>query len=123
MEIDELTNVPYNFTDYFNISVSGAEHQIYYYFEGFETLGVQGVYTIDGVTNRTDLVNYNVETGEETIINAASIDSVNAERKAVSVTYYDLTGRELANPSSGLVIKRTVYSDGTVRSVKSMIKQ
>lgn len=123
MEIDELTNVPYNFTDHFDISVSGAEHQIYYYFEGFETLGVQGVYTIDGVTNRTDLVNYNVETGEETTINAASIDSVDAERKAVSVTYYDLTGREHANPSSGLVIKRTVYSDGTVRSVKSMIKQ
>ncbi len=63
------------------------------------------------------------ETGQ--ILNAARCDvsgysavgSVEADAKPVKTEYYDMTGNRVCRPS-GIVIKVTRYSDGTVRSSK-----
>ena len=120
---DELTNIPYNYTDSWDIEVDGSNHGLYYYMEGFETLGVQAIYTVDGITNKSALVNYNIETGETNEIDPAGISAIMASKEVTSVEYYDLTGRKLDNPTTGLVIKRTTYSDGSVKSIKRVIRQ
>lgn len=122
---DELTNVPYDYTDLWDITVNGPQHSIYYYFDGFETIGVQSIYTVDGVTNKSDLVTYNVETGETNTVKdpTTSLETLVGSREVKEVTYYDLTGRKLASPATGsLVIKRTTYTDGSVESMKYMSK-
>lgn len=120
---DELTNIPYNYTDSWDIEVDGSNHGLYYYMEGFETLGVQAIYTVDGITNKSALVNYNIETGETNEIDPAAISAITASKEVTGVEYYDLTGRKLDNPTTGLVIKRTTYSDGSVKSIKRVIRQ
>lgn len=120
---DELTNIPYNYTDSWDIEVDGSNHGLYYYMEGFETLGVQAIYTVDGITNKSALVNYNIETGETNEIDPAGISAITASKEVTGVEYYDLTGRKLDNPTTGLVIKRTTYSDGSVKSIKRVIRQ
>lgn len=120
---DELTNIPYNYTDSWDIEVNGSYHGLYYYMEGFETLGVQAIYTVDGITNKSALVNYNIETGETNEIDPAGISAITASKEVTGVEYYDLTGRKLDNPTTGLVIKRTTYSDGSVKSIKRVIRQ
>lgn len=120
---DELTDIPYNYTDSWDITVDGSYHGLYYYMEGFETLGVQAIYTVNGVTNKSALVNYNIETGETNEIDPAGISAITASKEVTGVEYYDLTGRKLDNPTTGLVIKRTTYSDGSVKSIKRVIRQ
>ncbi len=47
-----------------------------------------------------------------------AIESMAGDKKPASVTYYDLQGRKLDAPANGICIKRSVYSDGTVKSEK-----
>ncbi len=47
-----------------------------------------------------------------------AIESMAGNKKAVSVSYYDMQGRKLASPANGVCVERSVYSDGTVSSKK-----
>lgn len=49
---------------------------------------------------------------------ASAIETVESDASVVSVTYYDLNGRQCTDQSSGIVIRRIQYSDGTVKSQK-----
>lgn len=49
--------------------------------EGFETLGVQAIYTVDGITNKSALVNYNIETGETNEIDRQAYRQSQHQRK------------------------------------------
>ena len=51
-----------------------------------------------------------------------SVDSLNADRKPVAETWYDLSGRRVANPANGIYIRRIEYSDGSTRSLKTVLK-
>lgn len=48
----------------------------------------------------------------------SSVSDVNAERQVASVAYYDLMGRQSAEPQQGINIKVTRYTDGTSASEK-----
>ena len=120
LDYDELTDIPYNYTEDYDIGISGSSRTLYFFFDGAETMGVQGVYTVDGVTNKTNIISYVLATGETT--NSAGIDSITDAKQVSSTVYYDLTGHKVTNPSAGLYIKKTVYTDGTVKSTKSFMK-
>lgn len=120
--IEEITNIPYNFADDWDFYVKGSQHTLYYFVDGFETIGVQAVYTIDGVTNKSDLVNFNMETGETNIVKPAALETIEGAKEVSATVYYDLTGRKVDTPSNGLFIKKTTYSDGTVKTVKRAVK-
>lgn len=113
LDYDELTEVPYQYTDQYDIILSEsdlAKHTIYYYFQGNESIGVQTIYKSDnGQTYYSDPV----------IIDAAKVKSVvNDKAEVSSEVYYDITGRAIANPQTGLYIKKSIYSDGSVKAVK-----
>lgn len=44
------------------------------------------------------------------------IKNASADAKAMSVTYYDLSGRKVQNPKHGVFVKKTVMSDGKVKT-------
>ncbi len=113
---DEITDIPYYFTDDYDFVANGARHMVTFYCEGMETVGVQGFYTVDGVTKASEILTYDVA--------AAGIGAVRSDvaKEVSGITYYDLTGREIARPASGMFIQKTVYADGSVESVKKIVK-
>lgn len=55
---------------------------------------------------------------------SAGVDNVSIDdAEPVSTTYYNLSGMLIPEPQSGLVIKKTVYSNGKVKASKLLIRK
>lgn len=52
----------------------------------------------------------------------AGINANVADKKLNSVTYYDLSGRKVNYPASGVYVKRMAYADGSVRTEKVSLR-
>ena len=113
---EEITDVPYNFNDGYDIYDYGTEKQIYFYTTGFEKIGVRSTYTADnGESKDSEIAWYYVNGG------TVGINAAEAGAKGVkSVVYTDLSGRRVAKPVRGIYIKTEVYDDGTQKSVKML---
>lgn len=113
---EEMTDVPYDFTDSYDIYDYGTEKMIYFYTTGFEKIGVRSTYTADnGESKDSEIAWYYVNGG------TVGINAAEAGAKGVkSVVYTDLSGRRVAKPVRGIYIKTEVYDDGTQKSVKML---
>lgn len=54
---------------------------------------------------------------------ASSINQVNSNKTIVSEKFFDILGREVSNKSKGLIIKRQVYDDGTIATLKTLVRK
>lgn len=55
---------------------------------------------------------------------SSSIETADAQGKTVKTRcYYNIDGQQIAEPGHGLFIERTVYTDGSVKSIKKFRKQ
>lgn len=116
MLTEEMTDIPYDFDDGYDIYNYGTEKMIYFYTTGFEKMGVRSTYTADnGESADSDVAWYHLT---PTGITAAS----GAAKGVESVFYTDLSGRRTLNPAKGLYIKTEVYDDGTQKSVKMLMR-
>lgn len=112
---ENMTVVPYNFTDYYDIDVAGK--QVYIYGDDIDqwtAIGVKSIYTV-GDKSR--------ESRESEIfwypLSATAIDAISTSNVA-ETTYYDLQGRKVDANATGLLIKQMRMQDGTTRAVKVM---
>ncbi len=112
---ENMTVVPYNFTDYYDIDVAGK--QVYIYgddIDEWNAIGVKSIYTV-GDKSR--------ETRESEIfwyqLKPTAISEVNTNN-VVETNYYDLQGRKVDANTTGLLIKQMRMQDGTTRAVKVM---
>ena len=112
---ENMTVVPYNFTDYYDIDVAGK--QVYIYgddIDEWNAIGVKSIYTV-GDKSR--------ETRESEIfwyqLKPTAISEVNTNN-VVETNYYDLQGRKVDANSTGLLIKQMRMQDGTTHAVKVM---
>lgn len=112
---ENMTVVPYNFTDYYDIDVAGK--QVYIYgddIDEWSAIGVKSIYTV-GDKSR--------ETRESEIfwyqLKPTAISEVNTNN-VVETNYYDLQGRKVDANATGLLIKQMRMQDGTTRAVKVM---
>jgi len=112
---ENMTVVPYNFTDYYDIDVAGK--QVYIYgddIDEWNAIGVKSIYTV-GDKSR--------ETRESEIfwyqLKPTAISEVNTNN-VVETNYYDLQGRKVDANATGLLIKQMRMQDGTTRAVKVM---
>lgn len=93
----DMTDIPYNFTDGgYDFSVSGTRHTVVIY-EELGVVGVQSVNVAGDKTFRSDIV--------WTDGQVSGIGSVAADSEADAVIY-DLTGRRVDNPATGIYIRR-----------------
>jgi hypothetical protein len=74
-------------------------------------IGIQLNYTVDGITNKSDIVYL------EVYDKPSAVNELNAGKTVSSVKYFNLAGQEMAQPS-GLTIQLTTYSDGTTSATK-----
>jgi hypothetical protein len=117
---EEMTLIPYGFTDGWSI-VNGA---LFITENLFTSLGVQAVYTVDDVTNYSNVVSVDLD-GNVTVTPAPQgIDGLNnvAAKQIASVAIYDAEGRKLNAAQQGVNIVKMVASDGSVKTVKMFKK-
>lgn len=102
----DMTEVPYNFTDNYDIFVTAEYgHTIYLYTGGYDRVGVQSIYRGAGEERRSDI---GWSDGEVTDGIAATTTAATAP-----AARYDLQGRRITKPTRGISIVR--MADGTVR--------
>lgn len=114
---DVMTEIPYNFTaglSYDDIANTNSVHTFYWYQTDFDKFGVQTTYTYNGEANSSNIVYYDL-TGIEAVKN-------DEMKQLNSVSYTDIAGRTVAQPTNGLYIKTAHFSDGTTKSVKILKK-
>ena len=111
---EDITVVPY---ELYSSSVDFHANYCYFYrtnAEGFEPLfteniGIQVYYTVDGVTNASNIA--------WLIPHYVNVEEVNAAKTVANVRYFNVAGQEIAQPE-GLTIRVTTYTDGTTSAAK-----
>lgn len=110
-----MTDIPWSYRDSWDFYTEGVYHTVYYFFTGFETLGVQSIYDESESADRTKLLRSDLIT----VSANGGVSEVATDSKVVKdMRYFDLQGREVANPKEGLYIRSITYSDGTVSNSK-----
>ena len=112
MLTEELSQVPYSFTDGYDFSEYQGQKIIYLNDPAIDTynkIGVKSIYTGGGESHETQVQWY-------TIKNYVGIDALNAEQ--VSESFIDLQGRKAGETTKGLLIRQTRQADGTVKNQK-----
>lgn len=110
---EEMTDVPFGFTDRANFTNYAGLYNVYLYVTGFERIGVQMVYKGGGETRKSAIVYCDATDG---------ISRVTSHGAAVSRTFTDLSGRRVAAPEKGIYVETVTYADGTQQSVKRVAK-
>ena len=109
---EDMTEVPYSYTDEYDIQYeSGTNyHYVYFYFNTMKKLGVRMVYNApDGNKYYSRISSVDVD--------FSGVDEISAEN-VKSEEYYDLLGRRVDSTAKGVVIKRTTLTDGSKISSK-----
>ncbi len=109
----DMTEIPYGFSGY-----DFYLRRVYFYRTNTGDnpmftwrIGIQLNYTVDGVTNKSDIVYLNVYD------HPSAVNELNDGKAVADVRYYNLSGQQIEQPS-GLTIKVTTYSDGTTTATK-----
>lgn len=114
---EEMTDVPIDFTENNDIMKDGSTRAIYFYVEGFETIGVQELYKDGDTEYRSEMAKYSVdEDGNITAINNKNVDDFSRTLKGVS--YTDISGRTISKPNKGIFLKTLRYADGSMKTIK-----
>lgn len=112
---EDMTDVPYDYANMWDFYIDDQKHTIYFYTTGFSKLGIQAFY-LDGDNKlKSNMVTYNLN---PTAIKNASQN----ENSIAKVAYRDLSGREVSQPAHGLYVKTVTYTDGSVKTTKTLIK-
>lgn len=113
--IDEsLTEIPWNFSAYYIYNYGGADREVDFFVEGISSVGVQSIYYYNGEETRSEIVTLSLD--------PSAVKAVDSDKEVAKVVYFDLAGRAVANPTNGLYIKRTTYTDGTTVSAKKFVR-
>ena len=115
-----MTDIPYAFYDVdYTQSQTGAkgydfqvqqDQQLIYIYQNFTKLGVKAVY-VDGNTRLESEMDVYDPT-------AAVNNAINEGNEEKSVSYRDLSGRTVTNPTKGIFMKTVTYSNGETKTVK-----
>ena len=109
----DMTEIPYGYSGY-----DFYLRRVYFYRTNVGDnpmfnwrIGIQLTYTVDGVTNKSDIVYL------EIYDKPSAVNELNEGKAITGVRYYNLAGQQVAQPS-GMTIQVTTYSDGTTSATK-----
>lgn len=108
----DMTEIPYGYSGY-----DFYLRRVYFYRTNqgdnpmFDwRIGMQLNYTVNGITNKSDIVYLNVYPH-------TAVSEMDTAKTVTAVRYYNAAGQQMAQPS-GLTIQVTTYSDGTTIATK-----
>lgn len=111
-----LTDIPYDYTDKWNIFIFGTLRNLYFNGADWKTVGVQCFYRDDdGTEYRSHRVTAKLKKDE------TGINTVNTSEEGTA-TYSDLSGRRVSNPSHGVYLKTVTAKDGSRHTTKLVVK-
>ncbi len=115
---EDMDRFPMNFRSSDGYIFSGINVMaLYVYFTGIETISCQSFYEgSDGFTYTSDKVTYYWED-----LTLGIVNPIDNEKEEKSVLYYDLQGKAINNPTKGLYIKQTIFTDGSSTAHKIFI--
>lgn len=116
----EMSQFPYEYTDGFDFIIDGSTRKIYFYRNDFETIGLQLFNVVNGEKYASDIVTYNILTGETTIESDSAEEIEAIDGIVISENYYDLNGREVVNPENGIYLRKVTYNNGTSKVFKAV---
>lgn len=116
IDYDEITEIPYSYLDGsgYGSDISkgnGDNERVIVLYDKYNTIGVECVYTIDGVTNVSDRYVYDVKSKSGSIVTGITGNAMQQQIK--SVTYTDVNGRKVGNPQKGLyiIVKKKCFAN------------
>lgn len=104
---EDMTEIPYEYSDYFTIACDGSLHSIDFELMGIEVYGVQSIYRDGEQVYKSNIVS----------TKSTSVNNISKE-KPINTMYVDLTGRKISNPDKGIFIRIEKYADGSTKSFK-----
>lgn len=107
----DVTDVPYLFNNYINISNDSGNVMIDLY-EPFDSIGARLVYTFDGVEYKSAIGEWKT----------SSVKDIDEGKELSGKTYFDLQGRKVANPEKGIFVVVSNFTDGTSSISKTFLK-
>lgn len=111
----DMTDIPFNFADNYDFYSNPNYKVVCFYNLSAKYIEVESAYTVDGVTTLSDRSRYDlVETG---------ISNNSASKAVRQIIYTNPQGVRLSSPTKGsVVLKTTIYDDGTRDTVKTIMK-
>lgn len=107
----EMTDIPYDYEDTY-IYYWGDVWEAVIFRQGFESIGVRA-----GYRNADGTVTYS-ETAYAPGFEPTGVGTVDTAAVPACIEYFDLAGRRVDNAAKGMYIRKTTFTDGSVRSTK-----
>lgn len=118
---ESMSEFPYGFRD-----PEGYIGSNYFcvFFAPAKNMGLQAIYRGAGEENRSNIVMYDIESGQVNIIENAGtgIEAISQKNVTSRCEMYDLQGRRVNGNARGIVIQRMMQADGTMKAVKTIRK-
>lgn len=98
IDADEMTLIPFGYTDAagYDFYSAGGWNEVFVYSTDVETLGVQAVYTVDGVTRESNIVTVDFNGDVHTDIPVGIVSPTTIEPRDLKAPIFDLYGRPSA---------------------------
>lgn len=114
---EPMTDIPFEFTDLADFTNYAGVFNVNLYIEGYSKIGVQVIYKGGDTLTKSDVVYYEADDDPE------GVHSVTANLAgATSLGFTDLSGRSVSKPAHGVFIQTLRLADGSVKSVKRIVK-
>ena len=114
----QLTELPYGFADGTWINST----YLCIFFDPAKNIGLQSIYRGAGGENVSNIVYYDVESGEIYKVDKSGniVDGLisRIDKSAKTAATYDLTGRRVSDNARGLLLKTVTLSDGSQKTIK-----
>lgn len=109
---EEMTEIPYNFTDSYDVYSNGDAKTIFLHAPSFDDVKIISTYTVDGDARQSAAGGL-----------AAITDVTDNGSDIIETVYIDMLGRRVAAPAAGqIMIKKTVRSDGSISVSKEIAR-
>ena len=113
---EEMTDVPYGFVDNEDFQTYKGRRVIYFYLTDFKKVALTEFYVdSDGVSHYSEPAIWDDGT--------SGVDKTISDKTVKTARYYDLGGRAVNKLQSGIYIKATTYSDGSVKMKKVVVNK
>ena len=109
---DDMTDVPYSYSDNLDFVVIGEKHDLFFYVEDYTRVGVQSIYK-DG----EDIYRSSIVYSDGSVVNGINQVSGNSQKVAKTFST-DILGRRVDASYHGIVMQTTVYDNGERHTVK-----